>query len=318
MMKRIQLAIIVPLSFLMLSASSAIFADESRQLVAQWFEKMSAALREQNYSGLFTYEIGGGLDTYEVAHFVEEGIEHERLHKLNGAPREVLRKGQRTRCLSRGDQMLRRLSINFENQLPPHYFFSISENHRVAGREAIHIEVKSQDASRYSYIFALDKESALPVQMLVITPESKVIERIQFAKLDLSTQAAKELVNAEYRDHHTARDDRGKCDSELHLQPAGWQATWLPSGFEYGGYRISSRGDRMLAFTDGFASISVFIVHDGERVPIKKGRAQLGATNAAVSQRVWDNQLYSISVVGEVPYATAQQVAERIEKSVAQ
>lgn len=66
----------------------------------------------------------------------------------------------------------------------------------------------------------------------------------------------------------------------------------------------------MLMFTDGLATFSVFIDSANEGVP--EGVAQRGATLAMMIGVEHNNQLYRITIVGEIPVVTAQRIAQGI------
>jgi sigma-E factor negative regulatory protein RseB len=67
-------------------------------------------------------------------------------------------------------------------------------------------------------------------------------------------------------------------------------------------------------FTDGLAVFSVFIDSDpGRSLPAID--ANLGATVAVLTKADINNQEYAICVVGEIPRATANQIASAISLS---
>jgi len=63
---------------LLLVVAPASWADSDNDRVADVLGKMSTAMRELNYRGLFTFEFGSSLDSYKIVHRVANGKEHER------------------------------------------------------------------------------------------------------------------------------------------------------------------------------------------------------------------------------------------------
>ena len=57
----------------------------------QWLEKMSSAMQELNYEGVFIYLEGGELAAMRVIHVVDEKGAHELLQTLTGEERKELR-----------------------------------------------------------------------------------------------------------------------------------------------------------------------------------------------------------------------------------
>ncbi|HEX5649575.1 MAG TPA: sigma-E factor regulatory protein RseB domain-containing protein, partial [Steroidobacteraceae bacterium] len=62
-------------------------ADEARD----WLERMSQALAERNYEGLFTHSTPGRTESMRIVHRAEQGRSLERLVSLDGSGREVVR-----------------------------------------------------------------------------------------------------------------------------------------------------------------------------------------------------------------------------------
>ena len=99
-----------------------------------------------------------------------------------------------------------------------------------------------------------------------------------------------------------------------------WQVGWLPRGFAMGA-RATRRGAapgaplQSLYFGDGLAAFSIFIepVPDGASVPNSAQVMREGATVAlSVTTRDRDARMYLVTVVGEVPLATAERVARSV------
>lgn len=301
------------LSGLVLVAPLAAFAadenDNNAEQVNRVLKQMSTAVRELNYRGLFTYEVGGSLDTYKIVHRVEGDTEYERLQKLNGPEREILRAGHMIDCLSRGDQLLRGVlrSTNPSSDLRDHYHFYLTGDERVADRLAVVVQIIPKDNHRFGYTLGIDKKSGLPLKAMRVSTDKRVMERIQFVELRVGELIAKEEVEPSSERHRQATHDLFDCESDAAAGEPTWKAGWLPAGFVYSGQREIARGDHMLTYTDGLATFSVFISKPNAR-PAIKGRAQIGATVAYVNQRIWNEQPHSVTVVGEIPFATAQQV----------
>jgi sigma-E factor negative regulatory protein RseB len=61
-------------------------------------------------------------------------------------------------------------------------------------------------------------------------------------------------------------------------------------------------------YSDGLASVSVFIERSGDPVPVAAGYSSLGAINTYSTLRGG----YQITVVGEVPASTVRQIAASV------
>ncbi|MCW8196456.1 transcriptional regulator [Proteobacteria bacterium 005FR1] len=296
-----------------LPAGFAVAQTDTAEQVNRVLREMSTAVRELNYRGLFTYEVGGSLDTYRIVHRVENETEYERLQKLNGPEREIIRAGHMTDCLSQGDQLLRGIVRSAENssELKDNYHFYLTGDERVADRSASIVHIVPKDSHRFGYTLSIDKQSGLPLKAMRVNTDKRVMERIQFVELTIGGEISESDVEPSSAQPRQAPHNLIDCQPQATGEPA-WKATWLPPGFVYSGQRAIENGDHMQTYTDGLATFSVFVSAANTR-PAIEGRAQIGATVAYVDQRFWKDQPHSVTVVGEIPFATAQRVVAGVE-----
>lgn len=311
--RTITIAVLPCLAFLAPLSNAAEDTGDAEQ-ANRVLRQMSTAVRELNYRGLFTFEVGGSLDTYRIIHRVSGDTEYERLQRLNGPEREILRAGHVVDCLSRGDQLLRGLLRSAEPSpgLRDNYHFYVTGTERIAERTAVVVQVVPKDKHRFGYTLSIDRQTGLPLKAMRVSTDKRVMERIQFVQLSVGEDIAAEEVQASSQQARQAAHDLMECGREPVPREADWKAGWLPSGFVFSGQREIANGDRMLTYTDGLATFSIFVSKGNSRPPIA-GRAQMGATVAYVNQRVWKQQPHSVTVVGEIPFATAQRVVAGLE-----
>jgi len=288
--------------------------ESSSEQVDRVLREMSTAVRELNYQGLFTYEVGGALDSYRIIHRVDDETEQERLLKLNGPPREIVRSGHMTDCLSRGDQLLRGLlrSTNASSELRDNYNFYLTGDERVADRMATVMHIVPKDGHRFGYSLSIDKQTGLPLKAMRVNADKRVMERIQFIELTVGEPIADAALQPSSAQSRTADHDLIECGPASDEGRPAWRTQWLPPGFVFAGQRQSANGAHMQTYTDGLATFTIFIGEPNSQ-PAMQGRAQLGATVAYVDQRVWQSEAHSVTVVGEIPFATAQRVVAALE-----
>ncbi len=65
---------------------------------AQWLERMNQALTTRNYDGTFTHWHGGSVEMLRIIHRVQDGVVSERLVSLDGSGREFIRTGANLTC----------------------------------------------------------------------------------------------------------------------------------------------------------------------------------------------------------------------------
>lgn len=300
-----------------LAAHSA--AVEGVHSADQLLSRLSHTLQEKNYRGLFTYEYGGTLDTLEIVHLVQDGREYERIQHLNGPERAVVREGRSIGCVSTAAQLLRGGLLaprHNSAQLHQYYDFSLGGTERVAGRPATVVRLVPKDSYRYGLTLSVDKASGFPVKTLVVTENRRVLERIQFVELDMGidpgaidTSGQGDLAVQASCDEEQKASAGTAAAQELPAGVLQWQAQWLPQGFVLSERSYSDADGHHLTYTDGLASFSVFVTHADSRSPVKPGLAQRGATVALMIVLPLQEQPVNVAVVGEIPPATAEQVA---------
>lgn len=273
---------------------------------------MSKALREKDYRGLFTYEFGGVLQTMRVTHRVLEGEEYENVEYLNGPSRRVERHGRQVECLSAADQVLRGLLPGREGEasayagLQKNYQFAVREEERIAGRQATVVQVMPRDDYRYGYVLSIDKQTSLPLGAMIMAPNRKVLERLQFASLELNADDSwVDAVGA------AALVKRSPVACETPADALDWALGWVPDGFVSAGRKRSDDVGEMQLYTDGLATFSVFMEPMSKNVAAQ-GKAQRGATVAYMQQHVFNGKAYTVTVVGEIPAVAAQRIASSI------
>ncbi|MGH1472309.1 MAG: MucB/RseB C-terminal domain-containing protein [Cellvibrionaceae bacterium] len=305
-------------TFLSSTLSSAERYDRARELLGA----MSRSIHELNYRGLFTYEVGGVLDNYKIIHQVRGDAEYERLQKLNGSEKEILRSGFSKNCLNRGDQFFRGISDDINSQInsAEKYLYHLTGRGRVAGRDALTIQVLPKDAHRYGYVFYVDELTSLPLQVLMIDSTKKILERIQFVDLEVGISIDEtELLPRSSSStsltgtHIECRDNENKAESFPSGADFSWNASWVPSGYTFLNARKTRSDDNMLTYSDGLSSFSI-VIGPNRLFPAVEGRARMGGMTAFIKQHKVEQALFSITVLGEIPMVTAQKIAESVEK----
>lgn len=283
--------------------------------VASLLRKMATIPHTLNYQGSFTYQHkdNPALQSFRIIHWVEEGVEYERLQHLNGPEREVLRSGKSIGCESLGDQLLQGKISQFGAnlaRLDQLYKFEIRGPERVAGREATALLALPLDQFRHSSLLTIDNETGLVLKSWLVDETARPLERYQFIDLDLSPDI-ESLREPKARLHRAAAPQVADCNPTEVKQVERWALGWIPPGFAFVGQRQVRNHIDMLMYTDGLTTFSVFIEEASGAIP--EGVAQRGATLAVMDSLNYANKNYRITVVGEIPVVTAQKIAQNID-----
>jgi sigma-E factor negative regulatory protein RseB len=299
-------------------------AVEGVNSVEQLLAKLSHTLQERNYRGLFTYEYGGTLDTLEIIHLVRDGVEYERLQHLSGPTREIVRSGRGVNCVNTAAQLLRGgLFSQGEKRLQLHQYYNFTQagDERVADRLATVVRLTPKDQYRYGLILSVDKATGFPMKTLVVNNDHQVLERIQFVELDLEYDPGNlplKMTDTGYvavstaQDSCTSSNPVSAASTDASVAPStaiGWRPEWVPRGFVLSEHVFTDLDGHHLVYTDGLASFSVFIKSVDEKGPAQPSLARHGATVALMLTLPLKKHPADVTVVGEIPAVTAEQVA---------
>ena len=305
-----KLAAIVVASF----AHGSLFAEPLKSaydLVVQ----TAKASKELSYQGVFTYEFRGQLRSVKVLRLVRDGRTYERAMHMDGMGYQVSRRGDDIDCLRPGHLLLQGAdfkSVSNGLQLNDLYNVYIRGNRRVAGRLAYLVEILPKDKLRYGYVVAIDKENGLMLQSMIISQSGKPIERFQYVDISFSSELDSIQISEQWLAapiNEACRAPSQSIDDSL----SKWQPTWLPSGFVLSSYEANnSISKETWIYTDGLATFSVFIDSAEVSKAFPPVQATLGTTIAVLNKVNMNNQHYAITVVGEIPALTAQQIVADI------
>jgi len=297
---------------------AALSARAEEVAPADLLEQMAKAGQSLNYRGSFTYEHSSSMESFRILHWIEDGKVREYLEYLNGPPQFQHHLGRLDGCQTVGLRLLQGSEADSEGpttgNIEEHYQLHLLEAERIAGRSAHILEVRPRDDFRYGYLLGIDRETGLLLKAVLIDEQQRVLERFQFADLDLSPDI--DSLREQARSLPKQGDGSGDCMSDLQQTPSRWAMGWLPSGFTYSGEKRLADDIEMLMYTDGLASFSVFLQpHSGEQRV--EGRAQRGATSAFMGQVTANDdnpteQAYRVTVVGEIPVAVAEHLARGV------
>ncbi|MDX1803119.1 MAG: MucB/RseB C-terminal domain-containing protein [Alcanivorax sp.] len=306
------------LSLTLLSPLAAM-ADQSADTLLQ---NMAQASRSLDYQGRFLYQFGAEVSTMEVSHAVIDGREYQRLTHLDGSLVEVIRRGDEVLCLH-PDRTLTRLEndevgpFNLGDRLahdvPEQYNVLVDGDSRVAGRAATVLRVAPLDTHRYGYRLWLDNDSHLMLKSETVDGSGVALERVEFVNLALapSLKLKDFAVPESVREHALKQVPEQGLTRDIHVR-----AHWLPKGFAalQEDWRRSGDGRQPVAaqgYSDGLATFTVFVepVGDGS---VEEGVSRVGPTVAISRKLTAPSGGYLVTLVGEVPQATAERVVDSI------
>ena len=315
------------------AGASATYAADGRGEVHGLLDRMVEASRTLDYIGTFVYRNGSTIQSMKVIHRADTEGSRERLVALSGAAREVIRDGQQVTCILPDDRTVvvsrRRpggvsLSTTFGpgiaigSNVAEFYVMASDGTERVADREALVIDLRPRDRFRYGFRLAVDRETGLLLKSELRDGDGVALEQIVYTRLELPDSIPDNDLEPRISHAGFARYDTVAADAagDAPSTPAqDWEIGWLPAGFRmidesYDSIRTGRAPVDHRVYSDGLASLSIFIergIDAGDRL---EGYSSVGALNAF--GRIVDE--FQVSVVGEVPGITVERVAASIMK----
>jgi sigma-E factor negative regulatory protein RseB len=305
---------------LLVSAASAVAEDDP----LAWLARTDQALATRNYEGVFVHEHAGETETLRVIHRVGSDGVSERLLSMDGSGREFIRKGSQLTCYLPDQHTVLVEKSNDAGLLLGSLpridatsagLYQVTElpKTRVSGRDARVIAVVPMDQLRYGYRVWIDEATAMPLKTQLRNGSGQILEQIVFTDLRLPAHIADgELEPAV--DAHNYRWLQHLADAvDSSGLSISWEASVLPPGFRMtvSARQVLRSGPvEHLVFSDGLASVSVFVETGREQVagPGMDDAATIGSSSA-YSTVV---QGYRVTAVGEVPPDTVRAIAQSI------
>jgi sigma-E factor negative regulatory protein RseB len=281
-------------------------------------QKAAQAARELSYKGVFVYQSANVSTSVQLTHMNYGQGEYARMLVLDGAPREVLSQGFDVVIFNpknekvviekkRGQNMFPALLPSNMDALKASYQAQSASSERVGGRDAYVVNLSPKDQMRYGYKFCVDKEFGLLLKVTTLGERGEALEQIGFSQLT--------LMEGQNMDWFKPKIDPSKSyvmdqegPAKANSAEMDWDVTKLPAGYrKIDQVKQSVHGKTVpvtqMIFSDGLASISIFIEPLTKGVRPKVGHTGVGATNIFASVI----EGHQVVVIGEVPEAAVTQ-----------
>ncbi|NIP48041.1 MAG: hypothetical protein GWN21_18660 [Gammaproteobacteria bacterium] len=298
--------------------------SEPSNLPQRHLDRMAKAAQTLNYDGTFVYRNGATIQSMRIIHRFGSDGERERLVALSGAAREVLRDRERVTCIlpdshsvvvakSRPRTFPHSKLFESDRRFQRYYAMSVQKGERIAGRHTELVAVAPLDRFRYGYRLWMDRDTGLLLKSELIDEHDAIVEQIVYTNIELPATISDELLEPEISGAgYTWYRDEAPAPSSSPQSPGAsqWSPEWLPDGFELHDHAhnpiVEGREPvEHMVFSDGLASLSVFIERLDSTARPLDGPSSMGALNAYGSMV----KGFQVTVVGEVPGATVERVA---------
>jgi sigma-E factor negative regulatory protein RseB len=297
--------------------------ERGERTVSEWLTRMHDASRQRNYIGTFVVSSSNGsMSSSRIWHACDGQRQVERVESLSGTPRSTFRKDDEVLTFmpeTRTVRSERRESLGLfpelvkpeESAIGEYYTAQRVGGDRVAGFEADVVQVLPKDPLRFGYRIWSEKKSGLVVKVQTLDESGKVLEQAAFSELQLDAPVRMDRLAqmmAVPEGWRVEKPDAVKTTAAVE----GWALKAAVAGFKpMNSYKRPSEGVLQWTFSDGLASVSLFVEAYDRQRHAQEGVLASGATNT-LTRRV--GQDWWVTAVGEVPAETLKAFAVSLER----
>jgi len=295
---------------------------QSDRTVSEWLSRMHDATRQQSYIGTFVVSSSNGsMSSARIWHACDGQRQVDRIETLSGERRSTFRRDDEVVTFLPGTRTVRserRESLGLfpdlmkpdETAIPEFYLARRVGSDRVAGFEADIVQLLPKDALRFGYRIWSEKKSGLVVKLQTLDDAGKVLEQAAFSELQLDAPVRMDKLTqmmAVPEGWRVEKTDAVKTSAAAE----GWALKTAIAGFKpMSCYKRPSEGVLQWIFSDGLASVSLFVENYDRQRHYHEGVFASGATHT-VTRRV---QEWWVTAVGEVPPQTLHAFSLSLER----
>lgn len=282
---------------------------------------MTTAAKRYNYEGTFVLRKPDSMITMHVVHGVDDRGVWESMESLNGEARKIVRFNNEVMSIYPGRKLVTISQMGDKPGLHPilpenldklenYYTIVPLGDDRIAGRQTSVLNLQPRDEYRYGYRYWLDDDTGVLLKCDLLDENDDIVEQMMYTSFQDRADVPRSAFKVPKLEGYTRKElkkDKGKPTN------IGWQVSNLPNGFMLTQSTSRDTGAKQsyhLMYSDGLASVSVFIEPGDYSPHYLEGASTMGALNA-YGKRVDSVQ---VTVMGEVPEATVARIANSIER----
>lgn len=307
--------LISALTLFCVNLTTAFAEEESAEALLY---QMNEASQHLNYELSYILVKKNSIEPLLYRHARQDDQQLAHLVYLSGPVREVIRRGDEVSYIEPGVEPF---TIESGNMVAPtipmlntdvaelsrYYDFVKVGRAREAGAACQVLRVVPKDGLRYSYVVWVDEKSHLPLRADLLDRDGEVLEQYRTISFSVSERLAEIMAGLnKVQLPEVLKLPKGS------VQETFWQVTWVPDGFqamELNRYRMAMT-ERLVEsqmYSDGLFNFSVYVsASDNYSLKgqlVRQGRRTLHSVVKGENE---------ISVVGDIPPATAQRIAQSV------
>ena len=304
------------------AAHAAPPAKGQERTISEWLVRMHDASRLRSYVGTFVVSSNSGsMSSARIWHACDGPLQVERVESLTGARRSTFRRNDEVVTFlpeSKLARTERRDSIGIftdllkssDSRIPEFYDARRIGDDRVAGFDADIVLLTPKDNMRFGYRIWSEKKTGLVVKTQTVDTMGAILEQAAFSELQLDAPVRIDKLQQMMAVPDGWRVER--LDATRTTAAAeGWSMRTQVAGFrQLSCYKRPAEGVLQWIFSDGLASVSLFVESFDRSRHLQEGLFASGATHT-LTRRVQD---WWLTAVGEVPPQTLKAFAQSLER----
>ena len=307
--------------------ASATALAESRS-INDWLMRMHESSKNRTYIGTYVVSSGGAISSAKIWHVCEGNQQMERVETLTGAPRSIFRHNDRVVTFMPDHKLVRHekreslgifpeLLQSTDSRIADFYKLRTEGAERVAGVKADVVSLVPKDTMRFGYRVWTEQKKGLVVKLQTLDIDGKVLEQAAFSELQLDAPVKMDKLL-----HMMERVEGYRVEQPVLVKTTAGDEGWLlkvpVTGFKpMSCYKrpaaqttsASNEDPLQWIFSDGLASVSLFVEPFDRQRHDKESSMSIGATQTMTRQI----GSYWLTAMGEVPMSTLRLFANGLE-----
>jgi sigma-E factor negative regulatory protein RseB len=314
--------------------SESLAAERS---ISDWLLRMHEASRRRAYIGTFVVSSGNTMSSARIWHVCDGDQQMERVESLTGAPRSTFRRNDQVITFHADSKTAlteKRESLGLFPDLLKSSDSAIAQFYaarqvgvdRVAGFDADVVQLTPKDSLRFGYRIWSEKKTGLVVKMQTLDADGRVLEQSAFSELQLDAPVSMTKLTQMMGNVEGYKLEKAELVKTTALAE-GWVLKTAVPGFKpmsclkravVTGAGTATDSAMQWIFSDGLASVSLFVETFDKQRHVSEGSLGMGATQS-LTRRVIDKKglkggEWWLTLVGEVPPQTLMNFAQGLER----
>lgn len=301
---------------------------------SDWLLRMHKASRRRAYMGTLVVSAGEGMSSSRIWHVCDGENQIERVESLSGERRTTFRRNDevitfvpdsKTAILERRESLGLFPSLlilkSTQTDIDKFYVAHRMGSERVAGFDADVVQFRPTDDLRFGYRAWSEKRTGLILKLQFVNLAGKLLEQVAFSELQLDAPVSMDKLAdmmADTRGYRLISPEVHRTSQEAE----GWTMAGEIPGFK--AISCHRRNDAskqerhpatvQCVFSDGLATVSLFIESYEPGQHVHEGAVSQGATHALFLRKDVAGGSWWLSLVGEVPAGTLDLFAQQLQR----